>query len=251
MFRLTVNPGRALTTQFVYRPLWNASIPHQAVKFLTTKTAKSPEAKALDRLKEKIKTAKANKKKLEKNLKEKEKDIKALVSQRKKDAVAEEKAKLKEKKELAKHQAYLKDTLREPRPYTVQNYFAKVTKTPVTTLTQGFSALSESEVAKYQKATDEYNHALKSILTPKPVLGPTSGYQKFVSENYPPNVTAAEAMRKLADEWKQLSKEEKESYHVPEVEVERIKKIQRDWEQTREKEYPKLVKFKQEYKFTI
>ncbi|CCG21361.1 Gcf1 protein [Candida orthopsilosis Co 90-125] len=251
MMRLMINPGRALATQFTYKPIFNASIPHQAVKFLTTKTTKSSKDKVLEHLKKKLKTAKEKRKTIEQELKEKNKQIRDLISQRKKEASTKEKAKLKEKKDAEKRKAHLKDTLREPRPLTTRNFFAKATKTPVTTLNGVFDALSQSEKEQYQKATDEYNQALKSILTPKPVLGPITGYQNYVSQNYPPGVSSDVAMRELADKWRLLTKEEKKSYDVPEHEVNRIKTIQKNWEETREKEYPTLIKFKEEYKFTI
>lgn len=64
-------------------------------------------------------------------------------------------------------------------------------------------------------------------MTPKPVLGPITGYQNYVSQNYPPGVSSDVAMRELADKWRLLTKEEKKSYDVPEHEVNRIKTIQK------------------------
>ncbi|KAG5417281.1 GCF1 [Candida metapsilosis] len=253
MMRLMINPGRALASQLLYKPLLiNASISHhQTVKFLTTTSAKQPKDKKLQQLKDKLKRAKDKQKKLEKDLKDKERYIKKQISERKQKAIDSEKDKLKRVKEAKKQKAYVKDTLREPRPLTVRNFYAKATKTPVTTLNENFDALSEPEKEQYKKATEKYNAALKAVLTPKPELGPTTGYQNFVSQNYPPNVTSAVAMRQLAEKWKTLSQEEKESFNVPEDEAERIKSIQKKWEQTREKEYPQLLKFKKEYNFTI
>ncbi|KAI5950020.1 GCF1 [Candida theae] len=253
MMRFMLSPGRALASQLAFKPLLlNASIPrHTVVKFLTTKATKSTYQKELEKLTKKIQKAKEKKKSLQKDLKEKEREIKKLISQRKKDTVAKEKETSKKKKEAEKEKAHLKDTLREPRPLTARNYFAKVTKTPVTALNKEFDALPDSEKEQYQQATDKYNQALKSILTPKPELGPTTTYQNFVSQNYPPGVSSEVAMRQLADKWKTLSQEEKDSYKVPEHEVERIKSIQKEWEETRGREYPDLIKFKKEYKFVI
>lgn len=251
MLRLIVNPSRALATQVICKPLSSASIRHQVVNYSTAKTTRSSKDKEAAYLKKKLQTAKDKKKSIEQDLKDKTREIRELSKERKKKAATQEKTKLKEQKEAEKHKAFLKDTLREPRSLNVHNYFAKATKTPVYELKEKFAELSESEVAKYKEATNKYNHALKSILTPKPVLGPTSAYQNFVSQNYPPDVSGREAMTRLAAKWKALSDEEKKSFDVPDHEVERIKSLQKQWEKTREEEYPKLVKFKQEYKFTI
>ncbi|KAI5960153.1 GCF1 [Candida pseudojiufengensis] len=234
----------------------NSTTKNKKPSTSTTKKSKS-KAKAkipteLRKLQIKLTKAKLDKKKTESKLKAHETNLKKLIRERTKKAKELENSKLSKAKELKNQKKLLKDALRDPRTYTVFNFYSKITKTPISILRETYENLPSYEQDKWQEATTKFNELLKKQVTPKPKLGPTSKYQKFVSENYPSGESSStNAMKSIAEKWKNLTNDEKNSFEIPEDEKTRIKTIQKDWQNKRLKEYPELIKFKKEYTFDI
>ncbi|KAI5951346.1 GCF1 [Candida jiufengensis] len=251
MFKTILRPVGVQLVKQQQQPVHSLTLGFKNFTTTSTNLAKAKVSPELKKLKKQLDQAKTRHKKTESKLKEHESKVKKLIKERTKTAKQSEKDKTIKEKELEKQKKLIKQALRDPRTYTVFNFYSKITKTPISTLRTTFDNLPSYEQDQWLEATKEFNQLLKKQVTPKPKFGPTSKYQKYVSENYPTGESSNEAMKILASKWKNLTTEEKNSYDVSEDEKLRIKKLQQEWQDKRLKEYPELVKFKENYTFQI
>lgn len=192
-----------------------AAASEGALKKKTTKPKKLEKVK----LREKLNREKKKLKKIEAALKERQKLLASRSKDRQKNQEKEKKEK--EKKEAEKQKRLINKALQPVRGLSSWSLYIKKKTTAdkdMKQLSEDFRNLSESERREYERLAEEYNAKLKERYPARPKIPPL-GYALYVQQNFPAGVTAAEAMTSMANDWRQLSPEEKEKYNVVTEEI--------------------------------
>ncbi|CAX45105.1 conserved hypothetical protein [Candida dubliniensis CD36] len=177
------------------------------------------------RLQNKINTAKS----IRKNLQQQIKEISA------------------QHKTLSKERKFEEKATRKIQKLSPNNFYAMAKKVSINVSVSELNQLSEEERAKWIAARDAYWEKAKSYFTPKPKLG-ANGFAKYVQVNYVRGESITDTMKKLADEWRELSETEKQQYKISKEDREQYKKAFEKWRELRVKEYKDYLKFKENYR---
>lgn len=210
----------------------SALVAAEKEKLKKLKAKLSKEKKTFADLKKKLAAETKLEKQRKKKLAQKEKAL--SQSLRSKAAKAREQA----KKDEIKHKKLVEKATKPYRRITAFNMFVKERTAgsgPVSLadVSREWKQLDQSSQDQYQDKADEFNEKMLSIYTPKP-KAPASAYASFVKENYVNDGRDfADINRSLAQQWKNLSAEERASYEPSTANKERFNAEIQQWTENR------------------
>lgn len=189
-------------------------------KLKKLKTKLTKEKKAFTELKKKLAAETKKEKAREKKLAQKERALKALQK------IKATKAKEQSKKDEAKHKKLVERATKPYRRISAFNMFVKENTAgagPVSLadIASQWKQLDQLSQERYQDKADDYNDDMVKIYTPKP-KAPPSAYASFVKENYiNDGRDFADINRGLAEQWKNLSQDQRAAYEPSSADKER------------------------------
>lgn len=165
-------------------------------------------------------------------------DLTAQLRKEKKvlrDLVKAHKETVKNHKKLNKERAAEDKAYRPVKHISGLNIFVKENAgngARVDEIVPRWTSLSDSEKQLYAKKAEERNQQRIKLYTPKPKR-PANAYSTFVRENWFDGDSFISVLKTLASQWKQLSKQEKESYGIKDDSMEKYKQALKAWREHR------------------